>query len=199
MSTNPIIYLSIGLGILVVCAIIFFFGMWKRKKYEILAIDHIVAEFWPETGGKRYKVLLQKEANGKEVKAPQTGHHRIQIYKFDRSSTSMTPYPFAPPLNIPLLAFMQTSIPMISWKEGSAEPINPYKHQDVITPDMIGIAQDESFGAFVVAAEAEIQKLQAELIKALVTKLNKYIVYIALGLILAGVVSIIYYLYGGLS
>jgi len=193
------LYFGIPLVILVICAGIFFFGMWKRKRYEILAINHVIGEFWPETGGERYRVLLQKEANGKQVKAPAGDNHTIQYYSFDRGSTSQTKYPLAPPLNIPLLAFMQTSIPMISWKENDPEPINPYEHEPVATAEMIAIAQDEHYGALVMVAEEENLKLRGELIKALVTKLNKYIVYIALGLILSEGAAILYYLYGGLS
>lgn len=201
MDGNLIIYLSIALFLFAVGAGVFFYGTYKRKRYELIALDYIVGEFWPETGGERYKVLLKKEASGKEAKSPADGKHRIKSYNFDRGSTSQTKYPFAPPLNIPLLAFMQVSIPMVSWLENNPEPINPYKHKPVATAALIAAIQDEDFAAFAMEANKEIGRLQEELIKALTTKVNKLIIYVALGLIGLGVAAIIvlnfYYLYEG--
>lgn len=191
MSGNLIIYLYIALFLFAVGAGVFFWGTRKRKQNERLAITHIVGEFWPETGGMRYKLLLEKEGNGKEVKAPANGKHKIQSYMFDRGSTSQTKYPFAPPLNLPFLGFTQVSIPMVSWLENDPEPINPYKHKPVATAGLIAAIQDEDFAAFAMAANTEIKRLQEQLIGALTTKLNRLIVYVALALIVAGVSAII--------
>jgi len=141
--------------------------------------DNLMCEFWPETG-KRYKKLLPVEVNGIEVKSPKG--HQCPRYFFNKEATYNTKFPDAPFLN---LKFLQVDVPIVSWPENNPEPINPYKRpdQDVVTSALIDSLRDNDFMAFAMAANKEIQDLQAELAKALMNAANKRTIYIVMAVV----------------
>lgn len=176
------------LDILVVLVVILGFIEAYRWKYSQATKGKIVLEEWLQNGA-RVKTLQQSIPIGENSKISITRDKTNLEYLFNKTAVGTTKYPETPILPF---KFLQIDVPIVSFYEGNAEPINPYaNNKPFITPTLLFSKSDEETLGILTSASQEIQHLEAELVKALATKLNKMVVYIGIGvMIVAGVVSI---------
>lgn len=195
------VYMADALFVMVVALVFFIWIFFTRRKYSKLAETHIIAEFWPERGN-RYPVLAQvveeKDRSRVDVPHEENGNDkRIGQYFFQRGDKYFDKWPRKPPLGI---SWCQADFPIVSWPESSANPISPYRPQDLaLTPDALFCLRDEEFLFFSRVAQEESQRYLEMYLKAKAQSVPRnmflLMMMIAIGV---GVISIVLLVrYGG--
>ena len=193
------IWMLYVLDVLIVAVVLLGFVEYLRWKFNQTTKGKIVLEEWLESGS-RLRTLQQSTPVGKVNKIEVVRNKRKLQYIYTKEAVGNTRYPEGMPFR-----FLQIAVPIVSFYEGCAEPINPYiikalaghkKHlvtiKELATPTMLGALADEELLGILTAASQEIQHLEQELIKALLAKVNKWVVYIGLVLAIGTGIGAIY-------
>jgi hypothetical protein len=176
-ATLNVIILVVVIFALGVSAVVFTFI--KRSQYMREVQGKIKCIFLPESGSP-YNNIVDVKLLGHEIAAPKD--HHLPRYFFDKKNTWNTRYPDVPFLG---LSFIQVQIATVWYYPDNPEPITSQAvvSPQIATASMIFASIDSAFALVVHELDAELQKTKAQLLAALSSKLSKFVVYGALGLI----------------
>lgn len=180
-----------GLGALFLLFIVgvVIFAFYKHKKYMEYAKSRIKVVVLP-VARAAYSIVVDKGVSNNVLAVPTNDKNTLPRYFYDKENLWASPFPETPFLG---LKFLQVQIDTVYVKENNPDPVTTNPLEPLLTANSMYAAIEEEMELLIKKVSTTIASLEKKLLEALSTKLNKYVVYfILIILVLLQIVGLIY-------
>lgn len=160
--------------IFVVVAVLF--ALFKHKQYMKEAKTHMKVIMLPNAG-PAYPIIVEKGSSNTVLKVPNTHENTLPMYFYNKSNVWPTKYPETPFLG---LGFLQVYIDTVWYYENNPEPTTSNILTPLMTATSIYAATETEMELLIKKVSSTIASLEKKLMDALTSKMNKWVVYFAL-------------------
>jgi hypothetical protein len=174
---------------LLFCVAMVGFAFYKHNQYMKFAKSKIKVKILPVARAE-YSIIVDKGFSSNVLAVPTNDQNTLPRYFYDKENLWASPYPEKPFLG---LGFLQVQIDTLYVRENNPDPITCNPLTPLLTANSMYAAIEEEMELLIKKVSTTIASLEKKLLEALTTKLNKYVVYFFLVLIiLVQVVGLIY-------
>jgi hypothetical protein len=165
----------------------------KHKKYMDDTKNKIKVVVLP-AAKSAYSVIVDKGISNNVLAVPNAGQNTLPRYFYNKENTWATKYPETPFLG---MTFLQVQIDTVYVRENNPEPVTSSLVAPLMTANSIYAAIEDEMELLIKKVSTTIATLEKKLMEALSTKLNKYVVYFFLIIIvIIQIVGLIYTIQG---
>jgi hypothetical protein len=165
---------------LLFCVAMVVLAFIKHNKYMKYAKERIKVVLLP-TARAAYNIIVERGMSDTVLSVPMEKTNTLPRYFYNKSNTWATRYPESPFLG---LTFLQVQIDTVYYRENNPEPLTSDIASPLMTANSIYAAMEEEFELLIKTVSTTIATLEKKLMEALSAKLNKYVVYFALIIII---------------